>query len=127
MFYNVVLVSTTQQYESAIHMYVCTCIHTYIYLLLFGFPSHLGHCGAFPVLYSRISLVIYFIHSVNSVYTSIPICQFILSTQPLMSICQTLFNIAVISALFHSLCQINLNHMPAWPEIIRDTLHKIQN
>ena len=31
----------------------------------------------FPVLYSRFSLVIYFMHSINSVYMSIPISQFI--------------------------------------------------
>ena len=47
--------------------------------LFFGFPSSLGHHRAlsleFPLLvYSRFSLVIYFIHS--SVYMSIPISQF---------------------------------------------------
>ena len=42
-----------------------------LYPLFFGFPSHLCHHRAlskqFPVLYSRSSLVIYFIHSINSV------------------------------------------------------------
>ena len=31
----------------------------------------------FSVLYSRLSLVIYFIHSINTVYMSIPVSQFI--------------------------------------------------
>ena len=39
----------------------------------------------FLVLYSRFSLVIYFIHS--SVYMSIPISQFIPPHPPLVSIC----------------------------------------
>ena len=40
--------------------------NVYIYPLFFGFPSHLGHyrqLSQVPVLYIRISLVIYFIHS----------------------------------------------------------------
>ena len=48
------LISTVQQSESAIYIY--------IYPLLFGFPSYLGHHRAlveFSVLYSRFSLVIY--------------------------------------------------------------------
>ena len=76
MLYNVVLVSTVQQSESAI------CIHISPFL---GFPSHLGHHRALsrvPVLYSRFSLVIYFMHSINSVYMSIPISQFIPSPLP---------------------------------------------
>ena len=44
----------------------------YIYSLMFGFPSHLSHHRAlgreFPVLYSRFLLVIYFTHSLNSIY-----------------------------------------------------------
>ena len=104
MFYNIALVSTIQQYESAIHMYVCTYIHTYIYLLLFGFPSHLSHCGAFPVLYSSFLFVIYFIHSINKLYLSIPISQFI-SPPPLSSLVQ--FSSSVMS---NSLRHLELQH-----------------
>ena len=32
---------------------------------------------AFPLLYSKVSLVIYFIHSINSVCVSIPLSQFL--------------------------------------------------
>ena len=104
MFYNIALVSTIQQYESAIHMYVCTYIHTYIYLLLFGFPSHLSHCGGFPVLYSSFLFVIYFIHSINKLYLSIPISQFI-SPPPLSSLVQ--FSSSVMS---NSLRHLELQH-----------------
>ena len=48
----------------------------YAYLHYFGFSAHLGHHRAlrvFPLLYSRLSLVIYFIYS--RVYMSIPISQ----------------------------------------------------
>ena len=69
MLYNVVLVSAVQQSESV------------IYPLSFGFPSHLGHHRALsrvPVLYSRFSLVMYLMHSINNVYIymSIQISQF---------------------------------------------------
>jgi len=53
------------------------CIYTYI-PSFFGFPSHSGtteHWIEFPLLYSRFSLVIYFIHS--RVYMPIPTSQFI--------------------------------------------------
>ena len=54
---------------------------THIHILLFfGFPSYLGHYRALSrvhVLYSRFSLVICFIHSISSVYMSIPISQVI--------------------------------------------------
>ena len=56
-------------------------LHIYIYPLVLGFPSHLGHHRALsraPVLSSRFSLVTYFIHSINSVHMSIPVSQFIL-------------------------------------------------
>ena len=33
------------------------------------------HWTVFPVLYTRFSLVFYFVHSINSVYTSIPVSQ----------------------------------------------------
>ena len=55
-------------------------LYVYIYLLFFGFPSHLGchrmRVGFFE-LYSRFSIVIYFIHSITGIYMSIAISQFI--------------------------------------------------
>ena len=38
--------------------------------------SRQEHWNGLPLLYSRFSLVVYFIHSINSVYTSIPTSQF---------------------------------------------------
>jgi len=77
---SVVLVSNVQQSESAIH----------IHLLPFGLPSHSGHQSALSrVLCARslltvsqidgtcISFVICFIHSINSVYVSVPASQFL--------------------------------------------------
>ena len=75
LLYSVVLVSTAQQSESAIRIYI------YIYIPSFlDFPPiqvSKEHSVEFPELYSRFSLFIYFIHSINSVYMSIPISQFI--------------------------------------------------
>ena len=50
----------------------------HIYLLCFRLFSHISHYRVlrFPVLYSKSSLVIYFIYS--NVYVSIPVSQFIL-------------------------------------------------
>ena len=42
-FYNIVLISTLQQSESPICMYVCVYMYIYTYPLFFGLPSHLGH------------------------------------------------------------------------------------
>ena len=66
-----VLVSTIQQNESAIH------IHTSP--LFLDFLSISGHHGIleFPVLYSTFSLVVHFIHSIDSVHMSVPIAQFL--------------------------------------------------
>ena len=56
--------------------------------------GHHKHWVVFPVLWSRISWVIYFIHSINSVQLSIPISQFIpCPVFPLVSIC--LFSMSV--------------------------------
>ena len=69
---------------AAIRYYIRFCcskvsqLHTYIYPLCFGFHSHLGHterCIELPMLCGRLSLASYFIYS--SVYTSIPLPQFI--------------------------------------------------
>ena len=64
------------------------CVYTYH--LLFGFPSHLGHCRAWSRVPCAIAvptiiptLVIYFIQSINSVYMPIPICQHIPLSLPL--------------------------------------------
>ena len=49
-------------------------------LLFFGFPSYLSHYRALSrvhVLYRRFSFVICFIHSISSVYLSVPISQII--------------------------------------------------
>ena len=53
--------------------------HTYTYILGFGFSPHSVTAEPwveFPVLYSTFSLVISFIHSINTAYVSIPIPQF---------------------------------------------------
>ena len=50
------------------------------YPLPFGLPSHLGYCsalGEFPVLYSMFPSVVHFRHSINNVYVSIPVSQFL--------------------------------------------------
>ena len=50
------------------NMYITICP------LFFGFPSHLSHHRALsrvPLLYYRFSLVIYFIHIINSTYMSV--------------------------------------------------------
>ena len=70
------LVSTVQKTESVIYIYI------YI-STLFKFPSHLGHHKSLSrVLCAipRFSLVIYFMHSINSVYMSIPNSQYALPT-----------------------------------------------
>ena len=77
MLYNVVLVSTVQQSESVIRIHISP-----LFWISFPFRSvTTGQWVEFPELYHRfslvISLVIYFIHSISSVYTSIPISQFI--------------------------------------------------
>ena len=54
-------------------------LYIYIYPFCFGFPPHVGYhraCVEFPVLYHRFSLVIYFIHSINSIYMSVSTSQF---------------------------------------------------
>ena len=66
MLYNAVLVSAVNQLN------VC------IYILSFLDPPFLnGKEYRVPELYSRFSLVIYFIHSINIIYMSIPVLQFI--------------------------------------------------
>ena len=70
---NIVLVSTVQKSEVAIHMHICP-----LFWISFPFRSQQStHQVAFPELYSRSSLVIYFIYSNNSVYTSIAVSQII--------------------------------------------------
>ena len=58
---------TIQQSESA------TCMHiSSLFWISFPFRSPQSTKWEFPVLCSKVSLVIYFIHSVNRVYMSIP-------------------------------------------------------
>ena len=69
--YDAVLVSAAQQSESAIHIHIAPL-----------FSSHLDHhraLGRVPCAIgnTRLSLVINFIHSINTVCMSIPISQFI--------------------------------------------------
>ena len=71
LLYDAVLVSAAQQSESAIHIHIAPL-----------FSSHLDHhraLGRVPCAIgnTRLSLVIYFIHSINTVCMSIPISQFI--------------------------------------------------
>ena len=66
LLYNVVLVSTVQQSESAIRIYVSP--------LLDFLPIRTPR-STVPGQYTGFSLVIYFIHSINSVCTYICICQ----------------------------------------------------
>ena len=76
-------------------------LYVYKYPLFFEFPSYLGHhrIVEFPMLYSRLSLVIYFMHS--SVYMSISISQFILYLLfPPLSVHMTVLYICIpISAM----------------------------
>ena len=64
-----------------------SCMYTYIPSLL-DFLTSQGTKElkvAFPLLYSKVSLVIYFIHSINSVCVSIPLSQFLPRHSPLLA------------------------------------------
>ena len=65
LLYSVVFVSAVQQRESAIS---CICP------LPLGFPSQLGHPRALSI-----SLIVYFIHRINSVYMSTLVIDFVLA------------------------------------------------
>lgn len=65
-FLNVVLVSTVQQNKSAIPIHISP-----FFWVFFPFRSPESMEQRFPVLCSRFSLVICFVHSINSVYMSI--------------------------------------------------------
>ena len=77
-FTNVVLVPTVQQNESAIFIRLSPPLWT-------SFPFRSPQCIRVPVLYSMFSLVIYFIHSSNSVFVSIPISQCLPHPRPPLS------------------------------------------
>ena len=68
LFFNVVLVYTVKQNESA---------NTYIYPFPFGLPSHSGHHSALSRVPCAIQhvLISYFIHGINSVCVLIPVSQ----------------------------------------------------
>ena len=53
--------------------YTCTCFHSFLDFLPIQVAIELW--VDFPVLFTRFSLVIYFTHSKNSVYMSVPISQ----------------------------------------------------
>ena len=72
-----------------------------IHPLCFGLPSHLGHQGALGRVPCAIQflLVIYFLHGINNVYTSIPVSQFLpRPLSPLVSI--HLFSMSVSLCLY---------------------------
>ena len=55
-------------------------LYIYIYPLFFGFPSHLDQHSALsrvPGVIQYVLIIFYFIHSINSVYVSSPISQFL--------------------------------------------------
>ena len=59
--------------------------HTYMYITSLDFLATqvtTVHSVELPVLHSMLSSVIYFTHSINSVYMSIPISQFLLPCPP---------------------------------------------
>ena len=66
---TMLLASTAQQSDSA------TRIHNLSPLDFLPIWVTTEHWTVFPVLYSRFSLIFYFVHSINSVYTSIPVSQ----------------------------------------------------
>ena len=66
---TLLLASTVQQSDSA------TRIHNLSPLDFLPIWVTTEHWTVFPMLYSRFSLVFYFVHSINSVYTSIPVSQ----------------------------------------------------
>ena len=74
LFYNV-LVSTVQQSESIIFIHMPP-------LFWISFPFRSPQRTEFPVLHSRFSLVICFIHGINSVQMSIPVSRVILPPFP---------------------------------------------
>ena len=68
--YNVVSLYCTAKWIS----YRCIYIPLFFWIsFAFRSPQSMG----FPVQNSRFSLVIYFIHNINSIYMSVPISQFI--------------------------------------------------
>ena len=109
------LVSTVQQNESAIcvciYICICMCVCIYIYMYIPSFFNFLSiqittdHWVQFPVLHSRFSLVIYFIHSVNTVYISIPISILSIPSFPLcvhmfdLYVCVSMSTLQIVSCI----------------------------
>ena len=79
--------------------YTYTYIPSFLEFLLIEVTTE--HWVEFLVLYSRFSLVIYFIHSINSVYMSIPISQFIPPSPPFPLASIRLFSTSVSLFLLH--------------------------
>ena len=94
-------------YWSIVALQYCVSLHStanwmsYRYTYIPSFVDFLliwvtaEHWVEFPVLYSRFSLVIYFIHSINSVHMSIPISQFIPPPHPPALVSIRLFSMSV--------------------------------
>ena len=98
MLHNVVLVSSVQQSESAIYIYIY--IYTYLFFKISVPLVTIEHQVEFPVLYSSLSLSIYFIHVNSSVYMLVPIFQFILHPPSPLGVHKFVFYVCVsISAL----------------------------
>ena len=94
LFFNVVLVYTAKQNESA---------NTYIYPLPFGLPSHSGHHSALSRVPCAIQhvLINYFIHGINSVCVLIPVSQLLPSP---LSTLVSIYLFSTFVSLF-SLCK----------------------
>ena len=69
LFYNVSLISTEQQSELATHTRI---FHPLDFLPI---QATTVYWVQSPELYSRFSLIVYFIHRISSVYVSVPISQ----------------------------------------------------
>ena len=89
----------TAQLMNYIHMY------TYTPSFWISFPLVSPQSTEFPVLYSRFSIIFYFIHSINNVYiyVSIQVLQFIpFPRSHLLSICLFSTSVFSISVSTHS-------------------------
>ena len=86
------LISAVQQSESAIRIHLSP-----LFWISFSFWS--PQSTEFPVLYCRFLLVIYFIHSINGVYMSIPVSN-LASSPHKHSLCLCLFLLCKYMVVF---------------------------
>jgi len=84
-------------------------LYIYIHPLFYGFPTEgtTEHWVEFPVPYGKFSLIIYFMHSISSVYMSIPIFQF---ASPLLSCMVSIHSFSTSVFLFLLCKHDHLNH-----------------